>query len=69
MKKMYRVKVEARVDVTVVVEADDRDEALESGAAQAKAVIERQLPHRKDGPYSYVAVEAHEWVPPKRMQA
>lgn len=70
IKKTFRVRVDVKIPVMVVVEAGDREEALAAGAGSAKDVIQHSLPERsKAAPYEYEAVEVHEMLPPKTMNA
>lgn len=70
IKKTYKVKVDVKIPVMVIVEAETHDDALAAGAERAKRMIQTSLPQRsKDAPYEYAAVEAHEMVPPKTMNA
>jgi hypothetical protein len=70
MKKTYRVRVDVSIPVMVIVEADDRDDALAIGTERARAVIGKHLPERSsEHPYEFVATEAREMVPPKNWDA
>lgn len=69
-RKTYFVVVEAKIPVTVAVQASSEDEAMQIGEKRAQAIIERNMkPTTRKEAYKYEAVQATEAKPPEDAPA
>lgn len=69
-RKTFFVVVEAKIPVTVAVQASSEDEALEIGQGRARAIIERNMKATtRKSAIQYVAVQASEAKPSSDAEA